>query len=74
MKSNKHIYMKWIYQKNLQNKGSREIKWNMYRNDSLYRSVCIKCPYPPSPRVTINTHQPGSICGFNQHPDSSQEM
>jgi len=45
--------MKWIHQKNLQNKPLREMKWKMYRNDSMYRSVCIKCPNPPSP-----THAP----------------
>jgi len=66
--------MKWMHQKNLQNKPLREKKWRMYRDDSLYRSVCIKCPHPPSPRLSTNNHQPESIGGFYQHPNSSEEM
>jgi hypothetical protein len=67
--------MKWIHQKNLRNKELKELFENrspMYPS-SMYRSACIMRSYSfcfPS----INKRQFESICGFNQHPNSSQEM
>jgi hypothetical protein len=69
--------MKWMHQRNIQNKGLREKKWSMYMNDGLYRSVCIRSPFYPSPPLSvtpINKDRFESIIGFHEHPNSSQEM
>ena len=46
-------------------------------NDGLYKPVCVSVPFDPPPPLSFflkNKHQPGSLRGFNQHPNSSQEM
>ncbi len=68
MKSYKHIYIKWIHQKNLRNKELKEI---FESSRYMYRTACIILP---SPRPSTNKRPLKSIRGFNQHPNSSEEM
>ncbi len=71
MKSYKHIYIKWIHQKNLRNKELKEL---FESSRYMYRTACIILPPLPSPRSSPNKRQLESIPGFNQHPNSSEEM
>jgi hypothetical protein len=66
--------MKWMHQRYLKSKEFNAIKWKMYTTDSWYRAVCIRCPDRPSSWSSTNEHQFRSVRGFNQHPNSSQEM
>ncbi len=67
MKSYKHIYIKWIHQKNLRNEELKEL---FESNRFMYWACVTELSSFPS----TNKRQLESIPGFNQHPNSSEEM
>jgi hypothetical protein len=73
-KSFKEIYMNWIYEKYLRNQQLKELE-HEYKT-TRRRTACklfMQFRLEPPVRSTDQIRS-SSVSGFNQHPNSSQEM
>jgi hypothetical protein len=68
-KSYRQIYMEWMHEKSLRNKKLLESQRHYIR-----KLACRRSSPPSYPLRPATKQQFPSIGGFNQHPNSSQEM
>lgn len=61
------MYMEWIYEKSVRNRKLRTLV-RLYTT----RTACVVC-LPPSRRIQ-SVDKPKLIGGFNQHPNSSEDL
>jgi hypothetical protein len=68
-KSYKQIYIEWIHEKSLRNKKLLDLEKHY-----MHRLACIMCRIPLYPLRPASKYKFQSIGGFDQHPNSMQEM
>jgi hypothetical protein len=67
-KSYKQIYIEWMHEKSLRNQKLINLE------EYIHRTACIMCLPPSYPPRPASRYQFQSIGGFNQHPNSTQDM
>ncbi len=61
--------MEWVHKKSIRNQKLKE-----FRQYRVGRTACRVLPPPKYPVRPENKHKFKSIGGFNQHPNSTQEL
>jgi len=68
-KSYKQVYIEWMHEKSLRNNILTQFKRNHWG-----RTACILCPPPSYPKRPESKYRFQSIGGFQQHPNSTQDL